>query len=99
MAGFSKRNLLNIKCVLIVSKQTLAEIFIILRIIHRYTCHILMKLEFSCQIFENAQAYFMKIDPVGTEFFNADRRTDMAKLIVAFRISANVPKNTLRCPS
>jgi hypothetical protein len=28
-------------CVLIVSKQTLAEIFIILRIINRYSCHIL----------------------------------------------------------
>ena len=41
----------------------------------------------------------MKIHPVGTEFFDADRRTDMAKLIVALHISVNVPKNTLRCPS
>jgi len=41
----------------------------------------------------------MKIHPVGTEFFDADGRTDMAKLIVALRFSANVPKNTLRCPS
>jgi hypothetical protein len=27
----------------------------------------------------------MKIHPVGTEFFDADRRTDMAKLIVDLR--------------
>jgi hypothetical protein len=36
---------------------------------------------------------FMKICPVGAELFHADRRTDMTKLIVAFRNFANVPKN------
>jgi hypothetical protein len=39
----------------------------------------------------------MKIRPVGTELFHADRRTDrqtdMTKLIVAFRVFANAPKN------
>ena len=35
----------------------------------------------------------MKIRPVGAELFHADRRTDMTKLIVAFRSFANVPKN------
>ena len=35
----------------------------------------------------------MKIHPVGTELFHADRRTDMTKLIVAFRNCANVPRN------
>ena len=39
-----------------------------------------MKLEFSWQIFEkkkNTQnSNFMKIRPVGAEFFHADRRTD-----------------------
>jgi hypothetical protein len=35
----------------------------------------------------------MKIRPVGAELFNADRRTGMAKLIVAFRNFANAPKN------
>jgi hypothetical protein len=39
----------------------------------------------------------MKIRPVGAELFHADiqtdRRTDMAKLIVAFRNFANAPKN------
>ena len=38
----------------------------------------------------------MKIRPVGAEFFNADRqadrRTDMTKLIVAFCNFANAPK-------
>jgi len=36
----------------------------------------------------------MKICPVGTELFRADRRTDLKKLIVAFRNFANAPKNT-----
>jgi hypothetical protein len=35
----------------------------------------------------------MKILPVGAEFFNADRRTDMTKLMVAFRSFANPPKD------
>ena len=30
--------------------------------------------------------------PVGAELFHADRRTDMTKLIVAFRNMANAPK-------
>ena len=34
----------------------------------------------------------MKIRPVGTELFHADRRTDKMKLIVAFRNFANAPK-------
>jgi hypothetical protein len=36
----------------------------------------------------------MKIRPVGAELFHADRRTDMTKLIVAFRNFANAPKNS-----
>jgi hypothetical protein len=40
----------------------------------------------------------MKIRPVGVESFHADRlkdgRTDIKKLIVAFRNFANVPKNS-----
>jgi len=38
---------------------------------------------------------FMKIRPVGAELFHADGRTDMTKLIVAFRNFANAPKNAL----
>ena len=36
----------------------------------------------------------MKIRPLGAELFHADRRTDMTKLIVAFRNYANAPNNT-----
>jgi hypothetical protein len=35
----------------------------------------------------------MKIHPVGAALFHADGRTDMTKLIVAFRNSANATKN------
>jgi hypothetical protein len=35
---------------------------------------------------------FMKIRPVGDELFRADGRTDMTKLIVAFRNLSKVPK-------
>jgi len=35
----------------------------------------------------------MKIRPVETEFFRSDGRTDMTKLIVAFRHVAKVPQN------
>jgi hypothetical protein len=35
----------------------------------------------------------MKIRPVGAELFHEDRRTDMAKLIVAFHTFADSPKN------
>ena len=55
-----------------------------------------MKLEFSWQIFEAySTPNFIKIRPVGAELFHADRRTDMTKVIVAFRNSANEPKNVV----
>ena len=34
----------------------------------------------------------MKIRHVGAEFFNADRKTDMTKLTVAYRKLAKAPK-------
>ena len=37
---------------------------------------------------------FMEISPVGAELFHADRRTDMKKLLVAFRNFANAPNKT-----
>ena len=62
-----------------------------------YSCRIVMKFEFSQQIFENVQiSNFMKIRPLGTQLFHTNRwtdgRTDMTKLTVAFRNSANAPK-------
>ena len=57
-----------------------------------------MKLELSRQIFEKVSyTEFHQICPVGAESFHADRqadgRTDMTKLIVAFRNFANTPKS------
>jgi len=63
------------------------------------SCRILMKLEFSRQIFENTRIIFlMKICPVGAELSHADWRrggwTDR-KLIVAFRNFADAHKNVM----
>jgi hypothetical protein len=55
-----------------------------------------MNLEFSRQIFEKYYiSYLMKIFPVGTVLFRADRRIDLKKLIVAFRNSAKEPKQDI----
>ena len=40
----------------------------------------------------------MKIRLVGTEWFHADGRTDLAKLIVALGNFANAPQNVNRIP-
>ena len=37
----------------------------------------------------------MKIRPVGAELFHVDRRTDITKLIAAFRNFSNAPNNSL----
>ena len=58
-----------------------------------YSCPILMKIVFSLQSFQKtSNINFMKIRPVGAEFFHADGRTDMTKLIVAFRNFVKAPK-------
>jgi len=36
----------------------------------------------------------MKLRPVGVQLFQADRRTDMTKLIVAFRNYTKTPKKS-----
>ena len=80
--------------------QLLSETFRILRRTERDTirnlyisCPVLTKLELSGQFSKNPQiSNFMKIRPVGDEF-HADERTDMTKLIIAFRNFANAPKN------
>jgi hypothetical protein len=52
-----------------------------------------MKLEFSRQIFEKyTNIKFHENPPVGAELFRVDRRTEMTKIIVAFRNFANAPK-------
>ena len=58
------------------------------------TCQILMKIEFSRQIFgKSAQSNFMKICPVGAELFHANGRTDITKLIVASRNFTIAPES------
>ena len=53
-----------------------------------------MKLKSSRQFSKSLQiSNLMKIRPVGTELFYKDGRTDMTKLIAAFRNFANAPKN------
>ena len=43
----------------------------------RYSCQILMKLEFSRQIFEKSSlSNFMKVRPMEAELFHTDGRTD-----------------------
>ena len=64
----------------------------------RYSCLILITLEFSPQIvekFSNTKLYGNS--PLGTELFEADRRTDekdMTKITVVFRNFANAPKKS-----
>ena len=58
-----------------------------------------MKSEFLRQIFEKySKSNFMKIHPVGAELYEADRRTDTTKLIVALRkfFFAGKPKNSIK---
>jgi hypothetical protein len=50
-----------------------------------------IKLEFSRQTVGKQIANFTKIRAVGTECFHAGGRTDVRKLIVAFRDFANAP--------
>ena len=59
----------------------------------RYSCKILMKLEFSRQIFEKKKSEIsncIRICPVGAELFHADGQTYMTKLTVACRNFAKV---------
>jgi hypothetical protein len=62
-----------------------------------------MEVELSQKIFEKHQtSNFTKIHPVGAQCFHeggrADGRTDMTKMMVAFRNFANAPKNSTFFP-
>ena len=82
---------LNIKCVFLFFLLRLSETFFIIRRIERdvinmyaglhiksrYSCQILMKLEFCRQISKNTQiSNLMNICAVGAELFHAERRRD-----------------------
>ena len=110
MAWFSAIKLLGIKCVFWFSLHLLPEKLLILQIILRYyhkctlvfiwstcySCQILMKLEFSWQIFEKYSNIKLGENPSSGSWDVPCRKkkdTDMTKLIVTFRNFANVPKN------
>jgi len=58
-----------------------------------------MTLEFSRQSFEQySYIKFHENPSVATEMFQANRRSDMTKLMVAFRNFANSPKNSTNNP-
>ena len=70
------------KCAMVVIRST------------RFSSQILMKHEFSRQIFEKCVSNFMKIRPVGAELFHASIRTDGQRVIVFFfRNFANLSEN------
>jgi hypothetical protein len=57
-----------------------------------------LNFSFVDRLAKNTQmAISMKIRPVETELFHADRRTDMTKPIVTFRNFANAPKKWKYC--
>jgi hypothetical protein len=61
-----------------------------------YAGVILIKLDFSRQIFEKKKPQMsnsIKIHPVGAEFHHVDGQTDITKLIVAICKCANAPNN------
>jgi hypothetical protein len=63
---------------------------------NRYSWRILMKLEFSLQIYKSKMSNVMKIHPVEAELFRTGRKTWMTNRIVAFRNNnANESKTTV----
>jgi hypothetical protein len=71
--------------------------YIGLHVSTRYSCHTLVKFEFSRQIFEKFSNMKFGENPSGRSrvvpYGRTDGRTGMPKLIVAFRNFANAPKN------
>ena len=58
-----------------------------------------MKLAFLDRLSKSTPiSNFMKIRPLGADTSHVDGRTDMTKLIVAFRNSAKAPKNVKFAP-
>jgi len=60
----------------------------------RYSCHILI----NPHIFRQKKpqtSNFIKIRPVGTELFHADKHTDIPQPIFAFRNFSDAPRNLI----
>jgi len=111
---FLKKKNMNIACVFWFAPQLLSETFLILRRSERdmikniyiliftkntrYSCHILMKLEFSWQIFRKHSNIKFHENPFSGSRVVACGQTDgrrdrMRKSIVAFLNFTNAPKN------
>ena len=96
------------------SLQVLSEAFLILRVIRRNAIINGLRLPVQYPLFlsdfneiwtvstdfskNTSVSIFMKIRPIWAELFHEDRRIDMTKLIVAFRIFADAHNNYARCP-
>jgi len=63
----------------------------------RYTCQILIKLEFSRPVFEQYTNIKFHENPSSGSRIVPCGRTDMMKLIIAFRSLANAPKEAQIC--
>ena len=89
----------------LIFSAVLYEKFLILRRMHRHNGQKLVLVysaRYSCPLFhetwifsidfsKNTQKNLIKIPVVGAKYFHADGRTDMTKLIVAFRNFAKAP--------
>jgi len=74
--------------------------YIGLHVKYRSSCQIVIKLEYSRQVFEqSSNIKFIENHPFGAEWFQPYRRpngrTDMTNLIVAFRNFVNTPKTEI----
>jgi hypothetical protein len=108
MARFLEKSLLQIKCVFLFCLQiclkhfslweefseVLSSMYIGVRVKYRYSCQVVVKLEFSRQIFERSWNIKFRENPHSGSRVVRCGRTDM-KLIIAFRNFANAPKNPL----
>jgi len=106
---FLKKKLLNVQCVFSFFSTILSERFLILRRIERdviqqvcwSSCKVgvifvrfQLNLNFLYIHVKNTQmSNYTKIRQLGAELFDVDRRTDMTKLIAAFRNFAYAPTN------
>jgi len=93
---FSLQSLSETFLILRRNEQDMTEMCIGLHVKYRcYSALVLMKLEFSGQIFEkSSNTKFYENPPSGSRvipYGRTDRWTDMTKLIVAFRNFANDP--------
>jgi hypothetical protein len=79
--------------------------YIRLHVKYRYSCQIVIKLEFSQRIFEKHLSIIChenpfsgsRVVPRGRSSGLTDGQTDMTELIVAFRSFSKAPKNLQDC--